>query len=98
VVSGAAAAVTGAVLFVSGRKTITDANSAPTYADFLAQKDGLAGAHTKQEAGVAAMAVGGGLVVVGVAHYLFHSSTSSEHAVSAALTPDKAMLVFTRSF
>jgi tetratricopeptide (TPR) repeat protein len=98
VASGTVAAITGAVLFVSGRKTIDDASSAPTYADFLAQQGSLSSAHTKQEAGVAAMAVGGGLVVAGVAHYFFHSSTSSEHPVSATVTPGKAMLVFTRSF
>ncbi len=94
---GIAVAAAGLVFYLGGRATIRDYNSAATYDQFAARRGEVDAARTRQTLGVSAMAVGGGLVVGGVLHYIFHAR-SADHRVTAAVTPGGATVVVTRSF
>ncbi len=96
--SGVAVAAAGTVFFVTGRSAIKDANTAATYDEFAAAHDNVDSARTKQTIGVSAMAVGGGLVLGGVLHYVFHTRPHAEPVVSATATPGAASVTLVGSF
>ena len=95
---GVAIAATGLVLYLGGHATIADHNSTSSYDEFLAGGSDANRARTRQEIGVSAIAIGGGLVVAGVAHYLLRSREFETPPLTAAVSRGEAILVVTRSF
>ena len=95
---GVAVAATGLVLYLGGHATIADYNSTPSYDEVLTGRGDADAARTKQQIGVSAIAVGGGLIVAGVAHYVLHVRGSETPPLTAAVSRGEALLVVTRSF
>jgi tetratricopeptide (TPR) repeat protein len=99
VLSGLAVGAAGVALWRVGHSTIDRANSARTYDEFAARTGSASTGNTEQKVGVAAMAVGGALVVAGVVHYVLHLRTKKERpTVTAAFGPGGALLVVARRF
>ncbi len=94
---GVAVAATGVVLYLQGRSTISQNNSAVTYDQFAAGHGGVDSARTKETIGVSAMAIGGSLVLGGVLHYIVHGRPI-DRTVSATLQPGGAAIALTGAF
>lgn len=95
---GVAIAATGAVLYLDGRSAIADHNAAATYDQFSAMHAAVDAARTRQLIGVTALAAGGGVILGGVLHYVFHTRPFAERTVSATLTPGGASIVVGGAF
>jgi tetratricopeptide (TPR) repeat protein len=93
---GVAASVVGVVLYLGGRSTISDHNSATTYDQFAGGNVNTA--KTKQTIGVSAMAAGGALILGGVIHYVMHGRPVAERTVTADITSSGATLALTGTF
>ena len=93
---GVAASAVGVILYLGGRGTISDHNSATTYDKFAAGNVNTA--KTKETIGVSAMAVGGALILGGVIHYVVHGRPVAERSVTAVVTPGGATLAITGAF
>jgi tetratricopeptide (TPR) repeat protein len=97
VAGGVAVTAFGVVALLRGRASIQDHNGAPTYDDFISTRDDLDGAKLQQTVGVSAIAVGGAMILGGVAFYALRSSGSAS-TVSASVVPGAASVLVTRSF
>ncbi|MBL0218141.1 MAG: tetratricopeptide repeat protein [Myxococcales bacterium] len=93
---GVAIAATGLVVYLGGRSTIADHNSAATYDQFVGGD--VDRAKTKQTIGVSAMAVGGGLLVGGIVHYVFHGRPVEQSTLAAIPVAGGGTLVLTGAF
>jgi len=94
---GVALAVTGSLLFMTGRSTILDINDAATYDEFAMRRERFEGAQLRQRIGVAGMALGGALLIGGLVHYAVWSGRT-ERTVTASAGADHAVLVFVGAF
>jgi len=94
--SGVAVAATGLIVYLVGEKTIKDHNAAPTYDEF--QAGDVDTAHLQQQLGVAALIVGGGLIIGGIVHYVLHARTPEQQTVAASISARHATLAFGWSF
>lgn len=92
----------GSYLFITGRKTLSDHNSAPTYDEYVGGLGDVNDAKKKQQIGL--YAVGGGALLVGgaIAFYVLHSRSrpdaEEQPPVQASVTPQGATVTFTRNF
>ncbi len=93
---GVVIAATGLVLYLGGRGTIADHNSASTYDQFVAGD--VDRAKTKQTIGVSGMAVGGALLIGGLVHYKLHGRPIEQGTLAAIPSVGGATLVLTGAF
>jgi len=87
----------GSYLFYSGRKALSDHNSAPTYDDYIAGLADVDSAKQKQTFGLIGAGAGAALVGGAILYYVLRSD-SKEAPVQATLTPDNATVSFTGNF
>jgi tetratricopeptide (TPR) repeat protein len=93
-IGGLAALGGGVTLWKIGRDDVEDANSARSYADYRRHAGGVDTAETEQAVGVAAMAVGGALIVAGIARYWWRPAARADRpAIAGALVPGGGLVV-----
>jgi tetratricopeptide (TPR) repeat protein len=83
IAGGLAAAAAGLALWKTGRDLVDEARSAPTYAAFSDRKHDADGGETRQQVGVAMLAVGGSLVAAGVTHFVLRRHSARRAAIAA---------------
>lgn len=87
----------GSYLFYSGRKALSDHNSAPTYDDYIAGLADVDSAKQKQTFGLIGAGAGAALVGGAILYYVLRSD-SKEAPVQATLTPNNATVSLQGTF
>jgi hypothetical protein len=87
------------VVWRAGRSAASDVARAPDYEAFVARRSAASSALLEQQLGIAAMVVGGVVVVGGILHYV-HASRVAQHepAVGVAISSGAVLLTSSGTF